>query len=94
MSAIISATNTTITLRTSKGEKIIERTFSCNDITVHGRTYIIIGGASIDQLSDDNIYYPAICREDGNLYHLEFLRGEAKRWRLEKPDNIRLVEEY
>ena len=94
MASIISISNTAVILHTSTGERIIERTFVCRDVKIGDQTYIIIGAAAIKLLSDDYIYYPAICREDGNLYHLEFVRSNARRWRLEEPDSVRLIEEY
>ena len=94
MAKVASVTNTSVILSTSTGEKTVERTFVCHDVKIGDQTYIIIGAAAIKLLSDDYIYYPAICREDGNLYHLEFVRSNARRWRLEEPDSIRLIEEY
>lgn len=94
MATVISVTDTLITLKTNTGDRIIERTFVCNDVHIHDHVFIIFGAAAIESMSSDRIYYPAICREDGNLYHLEFFRNHARRWRLEEPDNIRLIEEY
>lgn len=94
MAKVTSVTDASVNLTTSTGRKVIERTFVCRDVKIGNHTYIIIGAAAIKLLSDDYIYYPAICREDGNLYHLEFIRSNARRWRLEEPDNIRLIDEY
>lgn len=94
MATVLSVTDTSVTIKTIAGNKIVNRTFVCNDVYIHDHTFIVIGAAAVESISADRIYYPAICREDGNLYHLEFFRSKARQWRLDQPDNIRLIEEY
>jgi len=94
MALVTNVTDTSVTLKTETGERIINRTFTCKDVRINNYTFIIVGAAAIESFAEDRIYYPAICRENGNLYHLEFFRSKARRWRLEQPDNIRLIEEY
>lgn len=94
MAALISATEKAIILQTKTGKQTIDRTFVCNDVKVHNHTFIVIGGASIETPASDRVYYPAICREDCCLYHLEYFRNNARQWKLDKPDNIRLVKSF
>ena len=81
-------TQTQVMIDTNSGEKIIPRTFACDDIKIKNRTYVILDNLQTKSERSKFVYYNSICREDECQYHLMYLKSNAQNWDITKPDKI------
>lgn len=80
--------STEVIIKTDSGEKIIPRTFVCDDIKINNRTYVILDNLQTKSERNKYVYYHTVCREDECQYHLMYLKSNAANWDITKPDAI------
>lgn len=80
--------STEVIIKTDSGEKIIPRTFVCDDIKINNRTYVILDNLQTKSERNKYVYYHTVCREDECQYHLMYLKSNAQNWDITKPDTI------